>query len=116
MEEPDLGMFAVEELRLVDRVIDDLRPLDATGASRLSHEKSAGWHAANLGETIPYGTAFISTDPIPAADIERALATSSRTGVTRAKQSPSCPSNTRCTIASLRFMSLASWRTGESSA
>jgi uncharacterized phage-associated protein len=61
----DTDAFTEEELRVVNDVIAELRPFDATGASEYSHENSPGWNAADEFELIPYETARISTERPP---------------------------------------------------
>lgn len=56
--EPDLSLFSAEEIDILRSVIDELSDLSATEVSDLSHN-FLGWQAAQLGETIPYGTALI---------------------------------------------------------
>jgi hypothetical protein len=60
----DTSFFSPEELGVVNDVLDQLRPLDATGSSEYAHQKSAGWNIVPLGQVIPYGTSIICTDPI----------------------------------------------------
>lgn len=66
----DLSTFTNDEREIVDRIFDEMRPLNATAASDLSHQRSAGWRVLKNGETIPYETAFISTEPAPQEAIE----------------------------------------------
>jgi len=61
----DMTMFSEEERDIIDRVFDEMRPLNATASSDLSHRRSAGWRVLENGETIPYETAFISTESVP---------------------------------------------------
>lgn len=68
----DITLFSEEELRVIEDVIAKLRPFDASGSSEYSHEQSAGWNLVDERETIPYRTVFISTEPIPDEDVERA--------------------------------------------
>lgn len=63
LQEPDLMHFSGPEIAIVDRVIDDLWELNATAVSDLSH-RFPGWQAVDLGDDIPYETAFIG-DPRP---------------------------------------------------
>jgi hypothetical protein len=62
--EPDLTQFSPDELAIVDDVVEDLRSRTNVETSDLSHLRSAGWQAMELGETIPYRTAIISTEPV----------------------------------------------------
>jgi hypothetical protein len=68
---PDLGVFTAAQIALVDRVIEELWDLDAEAVSELSH-RMMGWKLADLGETIPYETVFISSEPLTEADVQRA--------------------------------------------
>jgi len=68
---PDLGVFAAEQIALIDRVIEELWDLDAEGVSELSH-RMMGWRLADLNEVIPYETVFISSEPLTESDVQRA--------------------------------------------
>jgi hypothetical protein len=68
----DQTVFLPEELAIMEAVMEELRPYDATGSSDFSHERSAGWNLVNEGALIPYATALVSTDPIPQEDLDRA--------------------------------------------
>jgi hypothetical protein len=58
--EPNLGVFAADELAVIDRIIAEQRGTSAAEVSDLSHE-FIGWRAApRHGERIPYGTALLS--------------------------------------------------------
>jgi hypothetical protein len=59
--EPDTSLFTKEELELTKLVIDGFEGWTAGKISKHTHEFS-NWHAANLHETIPYETVFISPD------------------------------------------------------
>jgi len=61
----DPEIFPADEREIIDRVIEALQPLDARGASELSHEHSAGWNLMAEGEPIPYESALISTQRPP---------------------------------------------------
>jgi Protein of unknown function (DUF4065) len=68
---PDLSVFTAAQIALVDRVIEELWDLDAEAVSELSH-RMMGWRLADLGETIPYETVFISSEPLTETDVQRA--------------------------------------------
>lgn len=68
LREPDLSHFSGPEIALVDRIIDDLWELSATAVSDLSH-RFPGWQAVDLGDDIPYETAFVG-DPHPLSSEE----------------------------------------------
>ena len=68
---PNLSVFAAEQIALVDRVIEELWDLDADEVSLLSH-RMMGWRLAAPGDTIPYETVFISSEPPTEIDVQRA--------------------------------------------
>lgn len=68
----DRSLFTPDELQLIERVLEELLPHGGRSVSEWSHKESAGWNLVKDNEPIPYSTAFISTKPIPAEDIERA--------------------------------------------
>ncbi len=60
LRDPDLSAFTAEEIALVDRWIDSLRGVDPYLISDITHGYR-GWRVAPaLGDTIPYGTVFLS--------------------------------------------------------
>jgi Protein of unknown function (DUF4065) len=67
----ELSFFTADEIDMVDRVIDALSSQTAGEVSLLSHERSAGWKAADIGCEIPYETVFLSTEPATKSDIEK---------------------------------------------
>lgn len=64
IREPDISVFSTEETKIVDETIFALRYMSARQVSDLSHTE-IGWKVAQQGETIPYHTAWLSSDPIP---------------------------------------------------
>ena len=66
---PDLSAFSKDELSIANEVFEEMRPYNATAASDLSHERSAGWRVQGDRETIPYESVFVSTEPPPAEAI-----------------------------------------------
>ena len=62
--EPNIGVFSAEETEIVDETIYALWNMSARQVSDLSHTE-IGWKVARQGETIPYHTAWLSSDPIP---------------------------------------------------
>lgn len=68
----DPRVFLPEEIEIIEAVMEELRPYDATGSSDYSHERSAGWQVVDEGALIPYHTAIVSTEPVPQEDLERA--------------------------------------------
>jgi uncharacterized phage-associated protein len=65
-----LGSFTAEEIGLVDRVLESLRSTNAKTVSELSHIE-IGWQVAKKGETIPYGTIFLSDKPLTNDEVRR---------------------------------------------
>jgi Protein of unknown function (DUF4065) len=57
---PRAELFSDVELKLVDSVIEELRPATADETSDLSHVRSPGWVLGEMGEDIPYYTALVS--------------------------------------------------------
>ena len=57
-KKPDLSIFKESELILVDEVIQFLWGKSATEVSDFSH-REPGWVVCNIGEVIPYETAWI---------------------------------------------------------
>ena len=72
LREPDLSPFTGSEIDLVQRVVAQLRDLNASEVSALSHQ-FAGWRAADPGEEIPYETVFVG-DPRELTSEEHAWA------------------------------------------
>jgi antitoxin SocA-like protein len=73
----DTSVFTEAELALVDQVIEEFRSRTAAGVSDYSHERSPGWHIADMSEEIHYGTALISNNQPSEATVSagRELAT-----------------------------------------
>ena len=68
--EPNLKLFSGREIALVDSIIEELWNLDAEESSELSH-RFVGWKMTKEGEPIPYGSIFISDEPLSTAEIQR---------------------------------------------
>lgn len=66
---PEISVFTEEELRLADRILQDLREQSATEVSDLSHEH-IGWKAAALNEVIPFETVFVGDPSLPLTEDE----------------------------------------------
>jgi hypothetical protein len=60
--EADLSRFTPEEIALVDHVIAELRDMNASEVSDLSHLEAA-WRFVDAGSDIPYDLVFVSTEP-----------------------------------------------------
>ncbi len=73
LHDADLSIFTATEIAYVDGVIDWLRRLSATEVSNLSHS-FPGWCLATDGETIPYFTALLASEPLALTDAEKAWA------------------------------------------
>lgn len=69
----DMSAFPPDERKIIADTLCELAVYGGKGASEWSHEESAGWKMApENGIAIDYGSAFISTKPIPPEDLERA--------------------------------------------
>ena len=68
----DTEVFDPDELLTIDDVVDQLAGMTGTQVSDLSHEEP-GWQLTDIGETIPYATAFLDF-PQVATDVSRLLA------------------------------------------
>jgi hypothetical protein len=79
----DTSVFSSEELKLVDEVIAMMRPHNAVSISTLSHRYIAGWSLVDDGDTIPYETIFIETEPASAATLQRARELAAQHGWSR---------------------------------
>ena len=63
LREPDLEAFSGNEIALVNDVIRDLWEQNATEVSQISPD-FMGWHAAAMGEVIPYETLLVDNSPL----------------------------------------------------
>jgi Protein of unknown function (DUF4065) len=70
LADPNLKLFSGREIALVDSVIEDLWDLDADESSKFSHQ-FVGWKMTKEGDNIPYGSIFISDEPLSTAEILR---------------------------------------------
>jgi len=70
LADPNLKVFSGREIALVDSIIEDLWDLDAEESSEFSH-RFVGWKMTQEGENIPYGSIFISDEPLSEAEILR---------------------------------------------
>jgi antitoxin SocA-like protein len=68
--DPNLKVFSGREIALVDSIIQDLWDMDAEESSELSH-RFVGWKMTKEGEPIPYGSIFISDEPLSPAEVRR---------------------------------------------
>ena len=65
------SLLSDEEIALVDEVIDMLWHKNGREASDMSHDEP-GWKVVDYGETIPYSTAWLSSEPLTQDQYERA--------------------------------------------
>ncbi len=73
LQSADRDQFTQAQLDLITRVRDDLKEYGAWEVSEWSHEESVAWNVVKeLKEELPYDAAFVSSDPIPEEDLERA--------------------------------------------
>src|SRR5437870_684064 len=70
LSEPNLRVFSAREIALVDSIIEELWDMDAEESSEYSH-RFVGWKMTKEGDPIPYGSIFISDEPLSAAEIQR---------------------------------------------
>jgi hypothetical protein len=54
----DLSVFTAQDLASVDDVLEQLGGMTGTQVSELSHHEP-GWRLTEIGETIPFATAFL---------------------------------------------------------
>ncbi|HLL26340.1 MAG TPA: Panacea domain-containing protein [Xanthobacteraceae bacterium] len=69
LREPVLEHFTQDEIHLVDEVIRELRPMNATEASNASHD--IRWRVLNDRDDLPYEFAFLSDEPVTDDDVKR---------------------------------------------
>jgi hypothetical protein len=79
--DPNLQVFSGREIALVDSIIQDLWDMDAEESSEFSH-RFVGWKMTKEGEPIPYGTIFISDEPLSPAEIRRGQELAAELGMT----------------------------------
>ena len=63
IREADLEVFADEELQTIEDVLTQLAGMTGTQVSELSHQEP-GWRLTEVGETIPFSTAFLDYQQI----------------------------------------------------
>ena len=68
--DPNLKVFSGREIALVDSIIEDLWDMDAEESSEFSH-RFVGWKMTQENEPIPYGSIFLSDEPLSEAEILR---------------------------------------------
>ena len=72
LRDPILSVFAPEEIAMIDEIIWELKPYNATEVSGLSH-LLVGWEIAADREIIPYESVFLSSKAPTMRDIERGI-------------------------------------------
>jgi hypothetical protein len=70
LTDPNLKLFSGREIALVDSVIEELWDMDAEESSEFSH-RFVGWKMTKEGDNIPYGSIFISDEPLSPAETLR---------------------------------------------
>jgi hypothetical protein len=65
-----LDDFSENDIALINSAIDFMWPLDADGVSDLTHQM-VGWKMTNMDERIPYGTIFLSDEPLSEWEIKK---------------------------------------------
>src|SRR5713101_2465496 len=68
--DPNWKVLSAREISLVDNIIEELWDLDAEESSEFSH-RFVGWKMTKEGDPIPYGSIFISDEPLSAAETLR---------------------------------------------
>lgn len=81
LAEPDLKRFSGREIALVDSIIEDLWDMDAEQSSELSH-RFVGWKMTKENEGIPYGSIFLSDEPLSEAETIRGQQIAKALGLT----------------------------------
>ena len=67
LTDPDESLFTEAELRIVDQVMEAMRPMNGVQVTELSHTEP-GWIQADTYEDIEYETAWLQSDePMPPA-------------------------------------------------
>ena len=70
LREPNLDLFGAKEIALVDSIIVALAAHTAKSTSELSHLMCA-WKFTRMGDTIPYGSVFLTDCHLNPSDIAR---------------------------------------------
>ena len=84
---PNLDVFTAKQIALVDAVIEALAKADARTVSTWSH-MMLGWALAEMNETIPYETIFLTEEPLNEIDILRGLEVAKEFGLLEPKDHP----------------------------
>ena len=78
--EADLDFFSKQELSIVRDVVEEFWTYNARGISDYSHEEWAWKVTADL-EDIPYYTAWVSSEPLTAEQVEKGRAIAASLGL-----------------------------------
>ena len=78
---PDLSVFSKEELAIAERVLAEFKDHNGADLTKLSHSE-LGWLVTLDREEIPYETAWISSDPLSAEQIEKGREIAARAELT----------------------------------
>jgi hypothetical protein len=70
LREPDLRSFSGPEIALVDSLINEHWDRDSDSISDASHNY-VGWKMTKEGQSIPYGSIFLSDAPLSQAETKR---------------------------------------------
>lgn len=81
--DPNLKVFSGREIALVDSIIEELWDMDAEESSEFSH-RFVGWKMTREGDPIPYGSIFLSDEPLSEAEIVRGQELAREFGLTDA--------------------------------
>lgn len=77
--EPNMYIFSPEEIAILDDVIAWASEMNAAQLTALSHEEP-GYKLTGMNEPIPYRTAWLSSKPLTAEQIERGKEVAMRHG------------------------------------
>jgi hypothetical protein len=69
LRDPDMSIFSVAELRIVDSVIKECWAQTADEVSNVSH--NIVWHTRNLRDPIPYEASYLDSSPLTEEEIAR---------------------------------------------
>lgn len=80
LREPDMSLFTDDEIAVIDRVLERLRPMNGREVSDLSHSEPA-WYLPSLHETIEPELAFLRPAVMTSKVRERARRIASDRGL-----------------------------------
>jgi len=79
--DPNLKVFSGREIALVDSIIEELWNMDAEESSEFSH-RFVGWKMTQEFDAIPYGSIFLSDEPLSEAEVLRGQELAKALGLT----------------------------------